>query len=148
MASRARSVKSALAACVAQAGCVALAGCAGPPGAEEARLCRLVAATLGPPGTRVEVLAQTGRRDDSGLDISRIDVMLRQPDHPPRRDFVVCRFAGRLGGRPALVGVATERGPFSPTRLFLLQRFWLDDPASALEDPAPEAPAPAGHAAR
>jgi branched-chain amino acid transport system permease protein len=115
----------------------ALAGCAAAPNEEQARLCRLVAATLGPPGTRVEVLAQSGRQADDGLDIARIDVLLHPPDHPPRRDFVVCRFAGRGAGTPALVGVTTERGPFSETRLHLLRRFWLDEPESALEDPAP-----------
>ena len=115
----------------------ALAGCAAGPDDEQTRLCRLVAATLVPSGTRVEVLAQSGRRIEDGLDIARIDVLLHAQQHPPRRDFVVCRFAGRNAGAPALVGVTTERGPFSETRLHLLRRFWLDQPESALEDPAP-----------
>lgn len=131
MASRLRQVNAAAALCLA------LAGCAAAPDQEETRLCRLVAATLGPPGTRVEVLAQTGRRIEGGLDLARVDVTLHPPGRPPRRDFVVCRFAGRSDGAPALVAVTTERGPFSPTRLALLKRFWLDRPEAALEDPAP-----------
>jgi len=116
---------------------LALAGCAAAPDVEELRLCRLVAATLGPPGARIEVLAQSGGRLDDGVDLARVDVRVHPPDEPPRRDFAVCRFAGRAAGAPALVAVTTERGPMSPTAMHLLKRFWLDDPDSALEDPAP-----------
>lgn len=136
MEARAPKVNVAAAAAALTAG-LALAGCAGAADVEEARLCRLVAATLGPVGTRVEVLGQSARRLDDGVDLARVDVVLHAPDATTRRDFVVCRFAGRAAGEPVLVAATTERGPMSATALHLLRRFWLDNPASALEDPAP-----------
>ena len=132
MAARARKVNVAL----ALAACLTLAGCAGLD-VEELRACRLVAATLGPPGTRIEILSQSGRRLDDGLDLARVDVLLHAPDRRPRRDFVVCRFRRQGAGAPNLVAVSTERGPMAGAAMHLLRRFRLDDPDSGLEDPAP-----------
>lgn len=120
---------------------------------EPMQACRAVAATLGPPGARVEFLAQSGERLDDGLDIARVDVTLRLPgDDGLRRDFVVCRFAGRSAGRPRLVSAVTERGPVSPSALFFLRR-WLRDPAAETpgfsdEDTASAPRGDRGHAGR
>lgn len=118
---------------------------------EPMQACRAVAATLGPPGARVEVLAQSGERLDDGIDIARVDVTLRLPDDGLRRDFVVCRFAGRSAGRPRLVSAVTERGPVSPSALFFLRR-WLRDPAAEApgydDDDASARRGEPGHAGR
>lgn len=114
------------------------------------RACRAVAATLGPPGAKVEFLSQTGQRLENGLDLARVDVLLRLEGEESRRDFVVCRFAGRSAGHPRLVSAVTERGAVSPSALFFLRR-WLQDPAAedddfSDDDPAPAQDGDAGHA--
>lgn len=140
MAMRARKINVA-AVLAALAACLLLAGCVTSTfDAEETRLCRLVAATLGPPGSRIEVLAQNGRRLEDGLGIARIDVLAHPPKGAPRRDFVVCRFRRAPGAAPDLIAVSTERGPMSPIAMHLLRRHWLANPEAALEDPAPFGP--------
>lgn len=122
---------------------LALAGCVPrAPDTEALRQCRRVAAVLGPPGSRVELLAQTGRPLDNGLDLSRLDVAVHAPGRPTRRDFVVCRAKPEPDGRATLLAVATERGPMPDASLFLIKRFWLDtaaaaDEARAMLDAAP-----------
>src|SRR5262245_46539140 len=112
-----------------------LAGCAPGIDAGQARLCRAVIPALNAEATAIEIVRTAPLVGAPGV---RVDYRVRAPAGRKSR-FLECRFAGgREAGpeRTGLAGVATEDGPLSDLRLYVLKRFWLG-PDAAAADPEP-----------
>ncbi|HEU0060827.1 MAG TPA: branched-chain amino acid ABC transporter permease [Hyphomicrobiaceae bacterium] len=121
-----------------------LTGCAAGIDAGQARLCRAIIPALNGEAAAIEIVRTAPLAGAPGV---RVDYRVRAPAGQKSR-FLECRFAGtREAGseRAGLAGVATEAGPLSDLRLYVLKRFWLG-PDAAAADPEPisnaaEAPA-------
>ncbi|HEY1942039.1 MAG TPA: branched-chain amino acid ABC transporter permease [Roseiarcus sp.] len=115
---------------------LALGGCSALVETDQARLCRMAAPALEPPGAVITIAKQTAFPDGRGL---RVDYRSSQAGAPAQARFLECRF--RLPGRPKrsedLVAVTTSDGPLSEARLAMLIRFWLATPEARAADPAP-----------
>ena len=110
----------------------AVAACAGALDSEQLRVCRRVLPALALQGTEIHEL-KTGPAP-LGRQGVRIEYIAREPGAEPRLRQLACGFAGRTlePGRLELVAVKTDEGPLGQVRLLYLQRFWLDDPATAV----------------
>ncbi len=124
-----------------------LAGCARTADRDEAAVCASAAAGLAVP-LRPRVVASaplprpvhSGARsgaEGDGREVaeggSGVRLALEGPGIPFRS--LSCRFGPR-GSRPALLSLATERGPVDDTHLVLLRRFWLGSEEAAAEERA------------
>lgn len=91
---------------------------------------------LAPRDAQITIVRQTAFPDGRGL---RVDYRVGPFGEAPQARFAECRF--RLPGRPKrsddLVGLATDEGPLSDTRLAILIRYWLATPDARAADPAP-----------
>ncbi len=115
---------------------LSLAGCSALVETDQARLCRMAAPALEPPGAVITIVKQTAFADGRGL---RVDYRSSQVGAPAQARFLECRF--RQPGRPRrsedLVAVTTSDGPLPEARLAMLIRYWLATPEARAADPAP-----------
>lgn len=120
-----------------------LSGCQPLIDADQSRICRTLIPALNPAGTRVTIVRVTAAERDQTL---RIVYRAEPPGEPARTRFVSCLFSGEglQRNRQQLLGVRTDTGRLSDVALLFLQRFYLGDPTSALEDPGDPALASSG----
>ena len=105
-----------------------LAGCL-PETAPRRDTCRAVVPALVAAPPRIVVLSV----EDGRLGRSTVDVVYRTADG--HTATITCAFADpdAAGLKSGLVGVRTAEGTLSPARLYVLDRFWLADPAARAE---------------
>jgi branched-chain amino acid transport system permease protein len=115
-----------------------LAGCVAVSDADQARICRTVLPVLHAAGTTLHILRQTDLATGPGV---RIDYTVESTAEPPSAHFVECGFAGRSqsAGRQQLINLSVDGQSLSESRLYFLQRFWLDSSEAWISDPAPVA---------
>jgi branched-chain amino acid transport system permease protein len=85
---------------------------------------------LHPPGAVLEVASTSV---GGAADSVRIAYERARPPRPPQEHVVECRFGGGRfdRDRQELVGLSLDGLPLSETRLHVLKRWWLSDPAAA-----------------
>ncbi len=101
-----------------------LAACTPAVAPDKLALCREVLPALHDP---LAAIRET-RHDpvgDGGTAV-RIDYLAERPGRARTVHYAVCHFDGRdARGRPELVDLTTERGPFPGVRFVILKRWWL-----------------------
>jgi branched-chain amino acid transport system permease protein len=112
----------------------ALSACAGD--AERKRICRSIIPALNPAESVLVIERSAALLEGEGV---RIDYGARQATGAAQRRFIECLFASPNQAsqqRDTLIGVKTEAGTLGEVRLYLLQRFWLQQEGAAA-DPEP-----------
>ncbi|SON56142.1 LIV-I protein H [Hartmannibacter diazotrophicus] len=112
---------------LALAACAFLVSCGGPD-IEQVRTCRLVVASLEPTG-RIAIT------EEAADPVAANGVILRyRVDGKEGAQYVRCAFAGDRfsSGRSKLTAVETPNGELTASRLYILERFWLDDPQTPM----------------
>lgn len=110
---------------------LALTGCIGTSfDAEQARLCRLTLPALYDDGADIRPIREaTGTAPGS----IRIDYRIAEPEQPARVAHTTCIFSGSgvESGRFELISVATDGVALSDVKLYILKRWWLEEPGAA-----------------
>jgi branched-chain amino acid transport system permease protein len=115
---------------------VMLAGCGTMLDGDQARICRLTLPAVNPDATRIVVTRVVEASAPYDLEV---DYRVTQDGRETPR-YVLCGFGGRwvVRNKGALQQFATEEGAYSPLRVHILNRYWLDRPEfSTLADPGP-----------
>ena len=109
---------------------LALAGCTPQADSGQLALCRHVLPALHDPLTAIRETRQ-GPAGDEGKAV-RIDYLAERTGRVRTVHYAICHFDGTdARGRPELVDLVTERGPFPGLRFVILKRWWLE------QNPAP-----------
>ncbi|KAF0132678.1 MAG: hypothetical protein FD152_1827 [Xanthobacteraceae bacterium] len=101
-----------------------LAACTPLVAPDQLALCREVLPALHDPLTAI----RETRHDPVGDErlAVRIDYLVERPGRARTVHYAICHFDGRdARGRPELVDLITERGPFPGIRFVILKRWWL-----------------------
>jgi branched-chain amino acid transport system permease protein len=128
-----------------------LAACAAALDAEQLSLCRRAIPALHPEATEIRELRAAPAT--LGKQAVRIEYLAREPGGTTGPRHLTCGFGGATfdADRFDLVAVETDEGRLGEARLLYLKRFWLADPATALDAHAaglPELPASLAYAAQ
>jgi branched-chain amino acid transport system permease protein len=107
---------------------VLLPGCSDWPDAHEARICRMLAPAINPPGASIDVL-RSRKLQDGRVEIM-YDALVSGPES--YRRILTCEFSGS-----ELSAVWSDGRPIGDVRLVFLKRFWLRTNEAAAADPAP-----------
>lgn len=110
-----------------------LAGCGRAFDLDQARLCRIALPALAPPEAEIRIASTSADPDGAGVTLRYFIPAL------PGARFAHCRFAPApdTPARFKLVGLMTELGPLSDTRLYFLRRFWVETSEGFRADPEP-----------
>ncbi|MCK0195689.1 branched-chain amino acid ABC transporter permease [Ancylobacter sp. 6x-1] len=104
---------------------VALSACGSVIDADQASICRAVAAALHDDDDAT--IRENSLRPLDGEAALRLSYVVRDADGA-RPEWIICRFAGTQGAaRFDLSAVDTERGGLSDVKLYILKRWWLPE---------------------
>lgn len=116
-----------------------LGGCAPMLDEEQVRMCAFVAEALHPPGSRIDVLRQSLRREDGHTEVT---YRVEEPRRGSRVMQVACGFTVTEYGRRRvnLESVEQNGSAISDVRFIILKRWWMPLFAPASGEPAAIAP--------
>lgn len=113
---------------------LSMAGCGGVLDSNLVRMCRLALPAINPDATAIVLVAAVPAHAPYSV---RLDYRVADAGGTRMR-VAGCGFAQDGGGDPVLTAFGTEEGAFSPIRLHILKRYWLDRDAIAVPaDPGP-----------